>query len=387
MYQSTQAQVGSVYWDVLHDRSSARDEAKEHTTPDTGMWVIGVSCKSHTAERGWCLQERLLSNRSLVFTVDTVQLRCHTETRNIDRTEHSGNWDLSRLPDAIVRPNTEVVLGSAEWKAIHDSWWNIVIDYSRRSLSKRTDRLVAISGLAAMFASALGPGYHAGLWRYSLLRDLLWGPQTGCECRLQRWPRPREYVAPSWSWASYDAPIEGDQCGSEDTIVHLARVMACITPLEDDKLPFGQAVPGGSLLLYASTLRCTWAGLHEDDMYEHRDIAVETATLPFALDPGDRLRDNFYGIDCEEDGDLQDIWFVPLIGERVERGEDGNGMSIKLNGLIITRADSDYWPGGDPESRRRGEVYRRVGFCAFRPLSLRALRGMSQLQKEMIELV
>lgn len=74
-------------------------------------------------------------------------------------------------------------------------WFAIVIIYSDGVLTYSHDKLVAISGLARIFASRAqcGEGYLAGLWRIALEKQLCWlsADRDGC--------RPSAYRAPSWS--------------------------------------------------------------------------------------------------------------------------------------------------------------------------------------------
>ncbi|RKK12182.1 hypothetical protein BFJ66_g9208 [Fusarium oxysporum f. sp. cepae] len=81
-------------------------------------------------------------------------------------------------------------------------WEGLISDYTYRELTKSSDRLPALSGIAKWLQSHLGnPGYLAGLWNNSdLYRQLAW-----FSCTTQN-PRPR-YRAPSWSWASIDGCI------------------------------------------------------------------------------------------------------------------------------------------------------------------------------------
>ncbi|KAH9901680.1 heterokaryon incompatibility protein-domain-containing protein [Cubamyces lactineus] len=177
VHEPMQAPIGRVYWDAAVGDRAAWWRA-EHTVSDTGSFLY-LQPTSHTVARGWCLQERLLSTRSLIFTFEIVQLRCHTLTQNVEGAPHDDRYDLPRLPEATFRPDREVVRGSDEWKRISQVWRDIVCDYSRRSLSNPSDKLIALSGLAGMLAPVLGPDYLAGLWRDSLLMDLLWESDMG----------------------------------------------------------------------------------------------------------------------------------------------------------------------------------------------------------------
>ncbi|CAI6337813.1 unnamed protein product [Periconia digitata] len=87
---------------------------------------------------------------------------------------------------------------------VHRRWFELVVEYSKRNLTKRTDKLVAISGLARRIADKNGMKYYAGLWQTTLLLDLMWMRVPDTDLKQ----RPKEYVAPSWSWASIDVKVE-----------------------------------------------------------------------------------------------------------------------------------------------------------------------------------
>ena len=85
-----------------------------------------------------------------------------------------------------------------------------------RKLTKGTDKLIALSGLAHSYYEREGkPGvshkdykdghrgkYGAGLWEADMPSALLWRSRSA--------QRPSEYRAPSWSWASVDGHISYD---------------------------------------------------------------------------------------------------------------------------------------------------------------------------------
>ncbi|KAI0333419.1 HET-domain-containing protein [Cubamyces sp. BRFM 1775] len=203
-----------------------------------------------TGQRAWCLQEMLMSTRSLVFTSHTVQLRCQTATQNIGWTPHNYAYDVDRLPDAVFRPVSPVKHGSEEWREIRRVWHSIVDDYSGRSLSYSADKLVACAGIADMFAQVLGSNHLVGLWHDDfLVHDLLWevhSDQPGP-------PRPKRYRAPSWSWASVDAEVK---CHAHTAPFEvLLKVVRSTITLEDDAFPFGPVIDG-SLILRACLFEC-----------------------------------------------------------------------------------------------------------------------------------
>ncbi|KAI0653355.1 heterokaryon incompatibility protein-domain-containing protein, partial [Cubamyces menziesii] len=240
--RSTQdAQVGMVY---------LVSNSPEYCTISDTQKPIAREYTSHTVRRGWCLQERLLSTRSLIFTTETLQLRCHTHTQNVGGAHHDGRGDLPLLPDAIFHPDSYVAHESDEWEDTHGRWKEIVEDYSGRELSNSSDKLTAISGLAEMFSPILRSSYVAGLWCHdTLLHDLLWRPRYP--------PRPRTsgYCGPSWSWASSNGEVLWHDEPDISSVIAkpwnggpLAEVVECTVDLENQNLPFGP-VAGGSLIL------------------------------------------------------------------------------------------------------------------------------------------
>lgn len=86
-------------------------------------------------------------------------------------------------------------------------WRRMVIQYSTLQLSWSSDKLPALSGLAAIFQRMTGKTYAAGLWEESLIPDLCWSCRSISDDTAGEGTSSR---APSWSWASTDGVIEYD---------------------------------------------------------------------------------------------------------------------------------------------------------------------------------
>jgi hypothetical protein len=124
------------------------------------------------------------------------------------------------------------------------AWSRLVGAYTLAKLTIKTDKLVAISGLARKadeLHAQVGGKYLAGLWEAALPIELLWrviDPASGSPTR------PDSFTAPSWSWASVDGavelPIKNLYRG---TAVRASVVEATTIPVDD---PFG-AVSGGHI--------------------------------------------------------------------------------------------------------------------------------------------
>ncbi|RFU82063.1 heterokaryon incompatibility [Trichoderma arundinaceum] len=202
-------------------------------------------------KRGWCLQESLLPSRRLCFNGDEMSWECLCRTvcecgHILWRPQPFGFARLGahlkskRLKAEVVvshpqpaRPWHEEYHGYNYWRrgdgypeTPYRRWRDIVTEYSQRTLSRRKDRLSAVSGLAKLVREGL-PGdqqgrdasppdeYLAGLWRREFHFDLSWvvtqpAPESiKGESALQN-EKEREaekFRIPSWSWAAVDVPV------------------------------------------------------------------------------------------------------------------------------------------------------------------------------------
>lgn len=99
--------------------------------------------------------------------------------------------------------------GEGPDSSLYRGWHAVLEGYSRCSLTMEKDKLVAISGIAKTFQAKLKDDYIAGLWRRVLVTDMLWKVSSrGNEASGHHARRPKEYRAPSWSWASVDGVIQ-----------------------------------------------------------------------------------------------------------------------------------------------------------------------------------
>jgi len=139
-------------------------------------------------KRGWCFQESFLATRALHFAPGSLIFECKTHRRSDD----------SPPPYPLVYPGS---LGEVP----EDRKWRLVVEsYTARMLTFASDKLHAVSGIAALVPQAARSDYLAGLWRESLLLDLLWHvmPTSNRSTTVMTYPPKDEQRAPSWSWAS-----------------------------------------------------------------------------------------------------------------------------------------------------------------------------------------
>ncbi|KAI1107030.1 HET-domain-containing protein [Jackrogersella minutella] len=274
------------------------------------------------AHRAWCLQERLLPPRSLVFASDTLKLVCQTETASIGNALCEPSTGL-RLPTSVYRTrDTAEAGGSGDEKdgvACRQAWLATIFMYTIRGLTVASDKLPALGGVAEQFARATGDRYLAGLWRASLLPDLLW--EFGDAPRLL--PRPKGYRAPSWSWASVDGMIGASflEPELEAAGAHRreAEVLGCKVELASEDVPFGE-VKGGVLRL-RGVLRRVVAEMRKG---EKRDWGTREALVEGA--DGKVVKIGVLRLDAEEERPTE-MYVVPLVW-------DARGSFVKGIGVV-----------------------------------------------------
>ncbi|KAK3358712.1 heterokaryon incompatibility protein-domain-containing protein [Lasiosphaeria hispida] len=201
-----------------------------YTFPTPKTWEAEVAA-SRWNGRGWTLQERLLSPRMLHVCSQQHFWECQTTTlAEGGRIGDSTLGDDSRvderhfkrlLGDANVIPTPGPVhnyqnpeLSShmpdkplTEKENAFLRWHQIVVDFTARSLTKQSDKLVALAGLSEAWKSLVHDEYLAGLWRSDLTRGLLWQADRGRHAARLNTSRPSYHRAPSWSWASLDGEV------------------------------------------------------------------------------------------------------------------------------------------------------------------------------------
>ena len=154
------------------------------------LWKSGKFESEPLHRRGWALQEHVLAKRVLHYNTQQMYFECPHGIIGED-----GCNFASTLPSLNVGEESQLE------GANHQTWNSLLWAYGQRKLTKATDKMVAISGLAKLFAQQLGAEYVAGLWSDDLIEGLAW---QGLGSGKQLSEASSEYIGPSWSWANYD---------------------------------------------------------------------------------------------------------------------------------------------------------------------------------------
>ena len=187
-------------------------------------------------QRAWVLQERMLAPRTLHFGRKQLYWECRESiaSETLPMKSHPSWWN----GPFVVMPTST----TTNPENILSLWNSLVRKYSHCNLTYITDKLVAVSGLGKEIRKALtlctqgtslDTMYLAGLWRFRLESQLLWTRSVQTPLK----PRPKEYIAPTWSWASVDSGVETHPVTQENKIsVHLAVVKAATisSPINDE---------------------------------------------------------------------------------------------------------------------------------------------------------
>lgn len=96
-------------------------------------------------------------------------------------------------------------------------WRRIVQDYTHRDITKGTDKLPAISGLAQKVQEDTKDKYLAGLWLNHLHNDLFWFAMGDMK-------PASPFRAPSWSWAAFDGSITYDAVMDMKTVYYVSNM-------------------------------------------------------------------------------------------------------------------------------------------------------------------
>lgn len=160
--------------------------------------------------RGWAFQERLLAQRLLRFGRNQITWEC---AESIAAESYPDGVPLVLMAPGISAkfiqhlPLLDQETSSDNRAELYRQWDKVIDAYSQCSLTKREDKLVALAGIAKIFARFLKTQYVAGMWRKDLSQALLWELNYYKHDLERPSRRASKYRAPSWSWASVDGTI------------------------------------------------------------------------------------------------------------------------------------------------------------------------------------
>lgn len=349
--------------------------------------------------RAWVFQERNLARRTLGFDRDCVYWACdessdgelggdYLKSSNLRATLHSvleiattpGSTGLREAARSMLETTGTLSVKSADEKAtpaiertipeslrsvlrdFDDQWDWSISTYTNCKLTRHTDKLVAISSVARELAPIAGKTrYLAGLWDVNLPSQMGWRIFHGRNVPPRKRVGDAEYIAPSWSWASVDAPTGLDAGGvliSSDMSVALADVRAADVELETD-YAFG-SVKAGWLRIWGCLNRVRAVGLSARWDFGPGNRGPEDPSLTDEA-TGEKLRfwpDTMEGHEFVEscEGVHKLVWMpLKLVFHK--------WTQRSLSGLVLVEVPPEESIGGKDGFVKAGEkVYERLGY-------------------------
>ncbi|RDL36182.1 uncharacterized protein BP5553_06794 [Venustampulla echinocandica] len=295
---------------------------------------------SHLSSRAWTLQERFLAPRTLHFSRTDMLWECHEKEA------------CSLFPDRL--PQDLLFHQTYRKRASLASIWHLLVNlYSAAKLTRYSDKLVALSGLAQAVESETGDKYAAGMWRKDLEIQLLWY-SLGEEVLFPRPPyqaptvsakhnhltsshsqskRTLTFRFPSRSWAALNNAVTfPDVSVPVDTsTTHLYVHVHSVYTQPTGPSSLGQ-ISGGLLTLSCSVLMRGTSTSHDNLDAEHQEVFEHQASAVALSFGGDTTVASIYW-DIEEDHSGL-LYFLPIVG-RPPRSKSGRFKSIQ--GLVLRK--------------------------------------------------
>lgn len=213
---------------------------------NTQEWINRHDTAYPLMSRAWCFQERMLATRMLHYTKKEVVFECASsmscECGALQ--DHDQDPHLEARRTILTRP-AQVPGGTVTSQNDHDigdpgTWRDFMMEFSQKKITRRTDCLPAIAGLAVKWHRGPSTGrYLAGIWEDDLLRSLAWLPHEADQ------GQELGYIAPSWSWLSAQRGVTwgGNLRRARKYFVTINHDKTACHPLHDVN-PFGQVSSG-----------------------------------------------------------------------------------------------------------------------------------------------
>ena len=226
--------------------------------------------------RGWVLQEQLLSRRM----VSCMHSELHWECMKSYRTETGAYFEQIKWNICNVLSFNQEVLKTQQ----HSIWRSWMKDYSKRNFTYWKDRLPALSGLTQYYQNVTGDVPLLGLWKSSLVEDLLW-VRLG-QISHESLESLRVIKLPSWSWLSCTSEIGFDvwqitlRTSRVDPYVIVEDHWNLIDyAIEWDSSPFTSVIKAAHLVLEGPTIKMLICVAEDGQQYNPPYLKVEVADV------------------------------------------------------------------------------------------------------------
>jgi hypothetical protein len=193
------------------DDSEEKDEAENKQEPKYFLASRPLAVHSKIgplSARAWVFQEEKLSTRIMHFSETETSYECRKglacecdmhgyeaqsdpfkstsfDARAVDLDVLDAPDDAGGDPLSLPNP------GGAVFRSFM-AWQEHVGEYSKRKLTRPSDKLPALSGMARVYRSLTRSAYMAGMWRDNLVLDMCWLPTSRPPREKTPWLPPAE---------------------------------------------------------------------------------------------------------------------------------------------------------------------------------------------------
>ncbi|KAF5556828.1 flavin-containing protein, partial [Fusarium phyllophilum] len=179
--------------------------------------------------RAWTLQEHVLSRRILRFTAHELVWHCRTAHLCECRPGSHARKGSLRLINLEALNSGKDPIQSPRTLEPFIVWLDIIGPFTSRAITRDTDRLPAVSGVAAALASFIKTDYIAGMWKDGIDTNICWHVEEGPTSRHE------VYSAPTWSWASVIGSVRTSDLSGicplpQTTVVEVQHTLATANP-------------------------------------------------------------------------------------------------------------------------------------------------------------
>ncbi|KAI1866494.1 hypothetical protein JX265_007795 [Neoarthrinium moseri] len=319
-------------------------------------------------QRAWVYQERNLARRTLGFTKQGISWACD----GFERSEYPGEGSL--VEAARLRQTLQSVVDTAyklvsikstaspEQAAIEQQtqirqlrerfdwrWHSTITAYTLCGLTKQTDKLIALSAVAREYGTSgltMQKRYLAGMWDIGLLFQMAWITVEGKTTPKRKAVGEEGYMAPSWSWASIEGPVQPRLMFPKPGLIALADLLAADVVLQTE-FKYGP-VKAGWVRLRGRLNRVKTIGSRGRSLYLTDQTTGED--LWFCSDTVEGRDTSLWR------RNIQKVVWVPLIVSH-------DRTVLSCNCLVLTEVDG--CSAGDQFIRPGEKVYRRLGTGNF----------------------
>jgi hypothetical protein len=185
--------------------------------PKVPSWISEIKGAA-LYERGWAIQERMLSTRVVHFANNMVLWECHE--RRATEIDHDGLSLKDRDSGMVYEEVSDFMpvfrnlqRQGKEANQVTREWYSFIEGYTSAKFTFAGDRLPALSGISALIQKYIPQRYGAGLWQSAVPEGLAWLRETDSDVgatHLVDSPGNIEdfqVELPSWSWATSRGPV------------------------------------------------------------------------------------------------------------------------------------------------------------------------------------